>query len=118
MAIDLKHILIIFLFFGFANSEVYGAIADVAPEKTVISAGSDISGRKISLEDVRLPLFYDAGIINDDNHSFKAKTYAYLLFNENYKNKPLNGSYVVNTVTDNYIHPLRYYIYTLEKIVI
>jgi hypothetical protein len=118
VAIDLKYILIIFLFFGFANSEVYGSVAGVAPEETVILTDSDIPGWNESFEDVNLPLFYDAGMINDDNHSFKTKTFAYLLLNKSYKGKILNGLYVIHTVTDNYIHPLRYYIYTLEKIVI
>lgn len=118
VAVGLKYILMILLFSGFLYSESDCSVEGATFDRMITLENDDISGQKASFEDARLPLFHDVGMINDDHHSFKTKTYTHFLFNKNYKNKIFNGLYTANTVVNNYILPLRYYLYALEKIVI
>ena len=124
MKSGLKYLIIVFLFAGSLFSEVYGAEKLTTAIESRITSVSEMPASGTTEYTVDLPIFLLQNMLAGDTNAFShyLKVHTHLLCNIKDLKKSLFYSFTYQKNKDvdhnRYIYPLKYYVYTLEKIVI
>lgn len=124
MKSGLKYLIVLFLFVGSLFSEVYGAEKLTTVIESSITSLSEVSTSGTTSEytgDLSILLLQNmlAGDTNTFSHYLKVHTHLVCTVKELKKSLFYSSTFQKYTgVAYSYIYPLKYYIYTLEKIVI